>query len=602
MAHSPLRRVLSVIRRQIDPDASGPAADDRLLARFARNGDASAFELLVWRHGSMVLGVCRRVLGDHQLAEDAFQATFLALARKPKAVRNGASLPGWLHRVARRIAVRARIDNAKRFERDRRAARCELVTHDAFSADTQAVIDEEIDRLPEKLRRAVVLCYLEGQTAEQAAQLLGCPRGTVLSRLAAARERLRVRLTRRGLGVSIGGLAAGLTAAEVSAAVVSATTATALTGGASIQMIGWANGVLYAMFLSKIKFATAAVLTTGIMGAGVGWVAGPGHGTGIGEVQADDKADRQRELAEQARQQAEESKAKLDKGQADLRRAIAQRDATLANLAAETEKANVARLNAEKKLADALAALKRVPANDADAAKKLAQKYALENEELRREISRVFGVLQERVKEGSVPHLKTREALLAETRTEIDELRDRQMVEERKLADQIITRRRRLMHEEERLKAQERLQAVELEQLVRGLADGRTELDRIKTNIAVLREKFGNDHQEVAIARTTQEEIAKRLKEVQTVLADRQAKNLTERLQSREVMVQMEEETKTLERQRALAEQEATAKRAALQDRLRQIGGGANDRIVDLERKLDALMREVSELRRELQK
>lgn len=104
MTGSPWRRWLDTLRRHADPDATGPLADQRLLARFVANGDPSAFELLVWRHGSLVYGVCCRILGDVHAAEDAFQATFLAIARKPKAVRDGAALTGWLHHVAIQIA------------------------------------------------------------------------------------------------------------------------------------------------------------------------------------------------------------------------------------------------------------------------------------------------------------------------------------------------------------------------------------------------------------------------------------------------------------------------------------------------------------------
>lgn len=581
MAHSPLRRVLSVIRRQIDPDASGPAADERLLTRFANGGDASAFELLVWRHGSMVLGVCRRVLGDHQLAEDAFQATFLALARKPKAVRNGASLAGWLHRVGRRIAMRVRIDNAKRFERDRRAARCELVSNDGFSADTQAVIDEEIDRLPEKLRRAIVLCYLEGQSAEQAAQLLACPRGTVLSRLAAARERLRARLTRRGLGVPIAGLAAGLATAEISAAVVSATTATALTGGASIQVIGWANGVLYAMFLSKIKFATAAVLTTGMLGAGVGWVAAPGDGPGIvGETQAAqnpvalratqerDEAIRQRQLAEQARMEAEQAKVELQKALADVQRAQA------------------ARKVAETKLAEAL------------------QAAEVRDEALRNRMLSMEKQAKDR-QSAAKSDERTREEI-GSLEQKLQDLAAQQMDQEKSRTADAIQYRMRLAREEERLKALERAQAAELEPILRGIADARLNVDSHKLQIVELTHKLGPNHPDTLRAQAGLDEVMKRAREFQNLLTERQAKGLADRLGSREAIVQLEEESKLSERQRAIADQELSSKRAALQDRLRQTGNAppsaANDRTVELERKLDALMREVSELRRELKK
>ena len=106
MTRSPLGRLLSVVRRQVDPDASGPLADERLLARFAKNGDPSAFELLVWRHGAMVLRVCLRILPNSHDAEDAFQAVFLVLAHKAAAVRKRESLASWLKKESRSTALR----------------------------------------------------------------------------------------------------------------------------------------------------------------------------------------------------------------------------------------------------------------------------------------------------------------------------------------------------------------------------------------------------------------------------------------------------------------------------------------------------------------
>lgn len=362
MAQSPLRRVVSAIRRQVDPDASGPDADERLLARFAVNGDRNAFELLVWRHGSMVLGTCRRILGDHHLAEDAFQATFLALARKPRAVRSGASLAGWLHRVARRIAAKVRVDNAKRHKRNQTVARSELVSpSDVLSIEAQAVIDEEIDRLPEKLRRAVVLCYLDGHTADQAARMLGCPLGTVLSRLAAARERLRVRLTRRGFGASLVGLTAGMATAELPAATVVATTSVVFSGAASTQLIGWANGALYAMVLNKIKLATATILTVSMFGAGVGWVTVPGREIGgpasaqAANDQPPDENAKLRELLTNLRRELEDQRSLIDQ---------------LKNNAQEERRARVQEANQlKKRLAEAQDTIDRLQRENKDAAK-----------------------------------------------------------------------------------------------------------------------------------------------------------------------------------------------------------------------------------------
>jgi RNA polymerase sigma factor (sigma-70 family) len=192
-----LKRVYSVLPSPPQREVS----DAALLGRFVRERDQGAFELLVWRHGPMVLGACRRVLRHEQDAEDAFQAAFLILARKAASIGKGESLGRWLNKVAYRAALRAR-QAARRCEARlderpppevERSGPAELLA----GQEMGAVLDEGINLLPEKYRVAFVLCYLEGKTNAEAAELLGCPKGTVLSRLARARERLRRRLTVR---------------------------------------------------------------------------------------------------------------------------------------------------------------------------------------------------------------------------------------------------------------------------------------------------------------------------------------------------------------------------------------------------------------------
>jgi RNA polymerase sigma factor (sigma-70 family) len=162
-----------------------------------------AFQELVRRHGPMVLGVCRHILGRVHDAEDAFQATFLMLARKAGSIRDRQVLGRWLHRVAYRIAVGSKIDSDSRRAHERRAAERSAAPPgpepDPARSMLRLVLHEEVDRLPATYRGAVVLCYLEEYTNEQAAALLRWPVGTLKSRLARARELLRARLTRRGL-------------------------------------------------------------------------------------------------------------------------------------------------------------------------------------------------------------------------------------------------------------------------------------------------------------------------------------------------------------------------------------------------------------------
>jgi RNA polymerase sigma factor (sigma-70 family) len=188
--------------------------DRELLQRFTTRKDKEAFAELVRRYGPMVLGVCRRMVRNEQDAEDAFQAAFVVLARKADSIRQPEALSSWLYGVACRLATRLRRATTKRQARE-----VPLVTppiaasaQERPSDERAPFLHEEISRLPEHYRLPVVLCYLHGKTNEEAAQLLGCATGTVFSRLARARERLRDRLKRRGLPISLGLLAAALTA------------------------------------------------------------------------------------------------------------------------------------------------------------------------------------------------------------------------------------------------------------------------------------------------------------------------------------------------------------------------------------------------------
>ena len=174
-------------------------SDAQLLERFVLGHDEgaeSAFNTLVERHGPMVLAVCRRVLNDPHDAQDAFQATFLVLVRRAGTVRKRESIGDWLHGVARRVSAHARADLARRRTVERRAVTGSLIAYEPPLPYVD--IWDEVEYLPNELRAVVVLCYLEGLTHEQAARRLGWPVGTVRSRLARARDRLRADLIRRG--------------------------------------------------------------------------------------------------------------------------------------------------------------------------------------------------------------------------------------------------------------------------------------------------------------------------------------------------------------------------------------------------------------------
>lgn len=180
--------------------------DEQLLAKFVSNRDELAFEALVRGHGPMVLRVCRDVLGDREHAEDAFQATFLVLVRRAGSIRDPRSLGRWLYEVALRISKRERKRLAKLTVLERQAPEMDaalLPEFDPADRERMPILHEEIGRLPARLREALVLCYFDGLTVEAAASQIGCPVGTLKSRLGKGRELLRSRLTRRGVAASV---------------------------------------------------------------------------------------------------------------------------------------------------------------------------------------------------------------------------------------------------------------------------------------------------------------------------------------------------------------------------------------------------------------
>jgi RNA polymerase sigma factor (sigma-70 family) len=270
------RPTLLAYLRRLGRGAAVESSDAELLERFAEQRDETAFSSLLRRHGPLIWSVCRRVLAEEHAAEDAFQATFLVLVRKARSVSKKASVRSWLYGVALRVAVRARQREDLRRLRERGAPirQTDEARTEAGWEDVRPILDEEIQRLPEKYRLPVILCYLEGQTNEEAAQRLNCPRGTIATRLARARERLRSRLVRRGLTLSAGTLTAMFTDNTVSAVVpslLSAQTAKiVLNGAVPVSITTLAEGVLHAMFVTKLKTTIAVILAVSVMGgAGV---------------------------------------------------------------------------------------------------------------------------------------------------------------------------------------------------------------------------------------------------------------------------------------------------------------------------------------------
>jgi RNA polymerase sigma factor (sigma-70 family) len=250
------------------------ASDGELLSRFASNGDELAFETLVRRHGPMVLGVCRWVLRHAHDAEDAFQATFLVLARKARAVVKRDSVGGWLYRVAYHVALAAKGAIDRRRVRERQIEMPHPEVPPEEPQDWRPLLHCELARLPDKYREVVVLCDLEGLPRREVACRLGVPEGTLSSRLVFARRRLAVRLRRLGVGLPAGALVFGLSESTVSAALVSSTVrgATLLMAGeaaVATPAVALMKGALQTMFLQKLKVVAATavvVLTLGVGG------------------------------------------------------------------------------------------------------------------------------------------------------------------------------------------------------------------------------------------------------------------------------------------------------------------------------------------------
>jgi RNA polymerase sigma factor (sigma-70 family) len=270
--------VLRHLRRLAE--AGGEVGDGPLLQRFLDRRDEEAFAALVRRHGPLVLGLCRRVLRHDQDAEDAFQAAFLVLARKAGSIRKHESLGSWLYEVAYRIAVKARARAAQRRAYERQAAempRAETSLNEA-RRELGPMLDEELQRLPEKHRRPLVLCYLQGKTHSQAARELGWPTGSMSRHLARARELLRERLAQRGVvltaGVLVAAMAEQTAAATVSPALIEPTARAALlfASGQAIASVVPAltaelvRGALRNM--SMPRFLAAALVLVTAAGAG----------------------------------------------------------------------------------------------------------------------------------------------------------------------------------------------------------------------------------------------------------------------------------------------------------------------------------------------
>ncbi len=290
--------VVGSLGRLFEAGTVAGLGEAQLLERFLARGDEAAFEAILQRHGPMVLGVCRRVLDDPHDIADAFQATFLVLVKKARSIRDRDALGTWLYGVARRVAVRARVNARRRRTRERTGAEGLVVDPESGRSrgdrleaqELRSAIDDELERLPARYRDPVILCDLEGRTHEQAAAQLGCPVGTVKSRLSRGRDRLRTRLIRRGVAPSAGLLAATLAAESAQAVPVELMNLTlgaatklaageaVAAGASSAGAASLTKGVLRSMILLKIKLAAAAIAAVALATTGVRALVDPAPG------------------------------------------------------------------------------------------------------------------------------------------------------------------------------------------------------------------------------------------------------------------------------------------------------------------------------------
>src|SRR5437588_37000 len=266
MVESGLDKVVRNICRVTAEEHWRRQRDGELLRAFVRRGDQDAFAVLVKRYGPLVLATCRRVLRQLEDAEDAFQATFIVLARQARALAKNDCVGGWLHRVAHRLALNARraLERRRHHERQSTAMNPTNPEWDAAWREVQILLDDEIQRLSAKYREPFLLCVLGGQSCAAAAQRLGLKEGTVRSRLAEARKRLQARLSRRGVDLTAvlgaAALAPGVATAQVAPALVAKTVSAASGAAVPASVMALVKGLTASLAIKKAKVGMALLL------------------------------------------------------------------------------------------------------------------------------------------------------------------------------------------------------------------------------------------------------------------------------------------------------------------------------------------------------
>jgi RNA polymerase sigma factor (sigma-70 family) len=278
-----LRPIIKILRASALRREELGRTDGELLDQYVRSREEAAFAELMRRHGRMVWGVCRRLLGSHHDAEDAYQATFLVLSRKAASVIPREAVANWLFGVARQTALKARMTMMKRRAREKQMTTMpEPCSKEQELWDNiRPLLDQEMGHLPAKYRVLIILCDLEGMTLKEVARQFDLPQGTVASRLATARTMLVKRLTRQGLGVSAGILPTMLAQNAASACVpveiipaslhaarVFSSGSSPAIGGVSAKAAALAEDVLKAMLVAKLKIATLMLIMVGVFVSG----------------------------------------------------------------------------------------------------------------------------------------------------------------------------------------------------------------------------------------------------------------------------------------------------------------------------------------------
>jgi RNA polymerase sigma factor (sigma-70 family) len=274
MTTTSLRHLVRHLRRATGATHFDESADAELLERFRADGDTQAFEAIVRRHGAGVLSACRKVLASEADVEDAFQATFLVLFQHARTIRSRQSLGGWLTGVAHRVALKAYAGSMRRQRLEQRKKLDKAAEPDLSWREACVILHEELDRLADTYRLPLLLCYLEGKSRDEAAQQLGCRLNVLRGRLERGRDRLRTRLTKRGVTLSAGLLTA--VAGSVATAAppdrwLLATLGAACTGQVPPRVAALLRGVTATAGVSKVKLCAALVILTGLISGGIGY-------------------------------------------------------------------------------------------------------------------------------------------------------------------------------------------------------------------------------------------------------------------------------------------------------------------------------------------